>query len=201
MNHPESAADRPATGRRRAATLRAFFALWPDPAARDALALLTRDVAALAQGHAAPAANLHLTLAFVGDVAPARVTGLCAIGAAVAANASQFTLTLDRTGTFRGTGITWLGTGETPPHLERLGRSLAEGLAAGGFAVEPRAFSPHVTLARRCRTRADVALAAPIAWVANRLVLNVSDLRSGTPTYRELASWPLGARATGNSVP
>ncbi len=200
MNHPKGAADRLAPRTRGAGTLRVFYALWPDAAARDALALLTRDAATRTQGRAAPAANLHLTLAFVGDVAPDRGTDLCAIGATVAANVLPFTLTLDRTGTFRGTGITWLGASETPPHLEQLASDLTEALAAHGFAVERRAFSPHVTLARRCRTPGDVGLAAPVAWAANRLALNASDLRSGAPTYRELASWPLGPRVTDDSA-
>ena len=45
-------------------------------------------------GRAPPSSNLHITVAFVGDVAPARVAGLCAIGAAVASNVPAFDLTL-----------------------------------------------------------------------------------------------------------
>jgi 2'-5' RNA ligase len=178
--------------RNRSDALRVFFAVWPDAAARDALAALARDAAARTQGREVPVANLHLTIAFVGDVAPARVADLRAIGKAVAGTAPSFMLTLDRAGTFRGTGITWAGPSSTPPHLAQLARQLADALAAEGFAVERRAFNAHVTLARRCRKPGDVTLAAPVPWTAARLVLNASNLRTGAVAYGELDGWTLG---------
>ena len=45
-------------------------------------------------------------------------------------------------------------------------------LAADGFATEPRAFHPHVTLARRCRKPGSGAIAVPVAWTVAQLVLN-----------------------------
>jgi 2'-5' RNA ligase len=193
MNHSQPAANGLAPRRAPAATLRVFYALWPDAAVLDALAGLTREVAAQTQGRAPPASNLHLTLAFVGDVAPEHLAALQAIGAAAAAGVSPFTLTLDRTGSFRGTGIAWLGAAAVPASLDVLARSLAEALAAEGYASDRRPFSPHVTLARRCRRPSDVALATPLRWNVDRLVLNASELRPGAPAYRELASWALGA--------
>ena len=51
---------------------RLFFALWPDASARDALAKLALDVTAVTQGRAVPAAKIHLTLAFLGEVVDER---------------------------------------------------------------------------------------------------------------------------------
>jgi 2'-5' RNA ligase len=96
MPHPESAANPLVPAR----AIRVFFALWPDADARDRLAGAARDVAARTKGRAPPAANLHVTLAFIGDVAPERIGPLCAIGASVAASTAPFVLTLDSTGTF-----------------------------------------------------------------------------------------------------
>jgi 2'-5' RNA ligase len=172
--------------------VRVFFALWPAATARDALAGLGHDVAARVQGRAPPDENLHMTLAFVGDISATRVAALRAIGMAVASTVPPFTLTLDQTGTFRGTGITWAGASAPPADLLQLVRRLVDALVADGFATEPRAFHPHVTLARRCRKPGSGAIAVPVAWTVARLALNASELSAAGPRYRELAGWPLG---------
>jgi 2'-5' RNA ligase len=172
--------------------LRVFFALWPDAHARDRLAALAGEVAARTRGRAPPAENLHVTLAFIGEVPAERVGGLSAIGASIAAGAAPFVLTLDCTGTFRGTGITWAGATGVPTALAELARKLFDALSTQDFAVERRAFSPHVTLARRCKTPDVGTLAAPIGWTVTRLALEASETLSGAPRYRDLATWPLG---------
>jgi len=177
------------------ASRRTFFALWPDPPARDALAARARDTAVVAQGRAPVAENLHLTLAFLGDVAATRIATLRAIGLAVASAVPPFTLTLDRAGAFRGAGIAWAGASATPPELERLVQLLSGALAKEGFPTERRAFQPHVTLARRCRGPASAGIAAPIAWRVKRITLNASETLPGGPQYHELADWRLGPPA------
>ena len=82
----------PEPGPRSGPPLRIFFALWPDAGARDALSALARDTAAQTGGRAPSAGNLHLTLAFLGDVAAARIAALHALGPAVAAAVPPFTL-------------------------------------------------------------------------------------------------------------
>jgi 2'-5' RNA ligase len=177
------------------ATVRCFFALWPDAAARDALAELAREVAAQARGRAPVAGNIHLTLAFLGNVTPSQGDALREVGAVASASAPPFGFTLDRVGMFRGTGIAWAGTSTPPVELARLVSEMNAVLAARGFMVDPRPFHAHVTLARRCRTRLAEAIATPIAWPVTRLVLIASDLTSGGPHYRELAGWPLSPSA------
>ncbi len=193
MPHPKPAAESPAPLRGPARdTLRVFFAVWPDAAARDSLAALARIVAEQTNGRAPPSENLHLTLAFVGDVAANSVGTLRAIGLSAAAAAAPFTLTLDRIGTFRRTGIAWVGAAAVPAELTRMAQSLADALVACGFRIEQRAFAPHVTLARRCRRRCDLVPGAPIAWTVSRIVLNASEQVPGGPGYRDLGAWPLG---------
>ncbi len=169
--------------------LRVFFALWPDAAARDSIATFAQGVV----GRVPPPANLHLTLAFVGDVARARVAALHDIGAAVARDVAPFTLVLDRVGGFRQAGIAWIGAAATPVELDLLVRQLHRRLGADGFPVERRPFHPHVTLARRCGKPPRDAAAAPIEWRVERLTLNASDLQRDGSRYRELAGWPLAA--------
>ncbi len=173
-------------------SVRAFFAVWPDASANDALALLARATAREAQGRAPPQGNLHLTLAFLGEVAVARVTALHAIGAAAASMLAPFPLTLDCMGIFRGPGIAWAGASAPPREIGVLVRRLRDALEADGFAIERRAFQPHVTLARHCgKPLAKIRIAAPIVWIVSRIVLNASETGPAGPRYRELASWAL----------
>ena len=190
MPHPKPAAHRLAP-QRETTMLRVFFALWPDADARDRLAAAAQDVAARTKGRAPPAGNLHVTLAFVGDVAPDRIGALCAIGASVAASAAPFVLTLDCAGAFRGTGIAWAGASSLPPPLVELARNLATGLVAQGFPAEQRVFTPHVTLARRCRTPSLASLGGPIGWTVAQFALNASESARDGQRYRELGAWPL----------
>jgi 2'-5' RNA ligase len=165
--------------------------LWPDRPARDALATLASNVARETEGRAPRTANFHLTVAFVGEVVARRVAELHVVGKTAAGSTPPFLLTLDRVGGFRGSGIAWAGASVLPTALQRLAQQLADGLAAGDFVIERRAFQAHVTLARRCRRPAKLTLEAPIEWDVTRLALVVSDLSTGAPHYRELASWPL----------
>jgi 2'-5' RNA ligase len=178
------------------ASLRTFFALWPDSPARDALAALARDTVVQAQGRAPAAENLHLTLAFLGDVAATRIVTLHAIGLAVASAVPPFTLTLDRVGAFRAAEIAWAGTSATLPEFERLVRLLSSALAKERFPTERRPFQPHVTLARRCRRSVSAPIAVPIAWTVERITLNASATLPDGPRYRLLADWRLGPPAT-----
>lgn len=180
----------------RAKLIRVFFAVWPDAAARDALAQLAGGVAARTHGRALAPSNLHVTVAFVGDVARERVADLLAIGAELAPDIPSFDLTLDSVGTFRGTGIAWAGPSTTPAVLRLLAQRLAGGLEARGFAVELRAFHPHVTLARRCRAPKDASIATPVSFGVTRVVLNASESAGGRVRYRELAGWALGPRGS-----
>jgi 2'-5' RNA ligase len=176
--------------------LRVFFAVWPDAAAGDALAKRASEVAAEAGGRAPAIENLHLTLAFVGEVAVDRVAALSAAGVAATAGVPAFELSLDRVGAFRGAGIAWAGASSVPAALAQLVAQLNDALMAQGFPTDPRPFQAHVTLARRCRRAPAAVHAAPIMWTVDGMTLNASELASGGSRYRELATWPLRHRAT-----
>jgi 2'-5' RNA ligase len=172
--------------------LRTFFALWPDASARERIAALASDVVARAGGRAPRAENIHLTVAFVGNVALDRIAALKRIGASAARGVAPFTLELDRLGAFHHAGIAWLGAEVLPVELENLVFALRKQLAAKSFPVEKRLYRAHVTLARRCATIAPIEI-APIAWRVERLTLNASELHAAGSIYRELAAWPLRA--------
>jgi 2'-5' RNA ligase len=169
---------------------RLFFALWPQSAARDALARLAVDVAEHCGGRAVPAAKIHLTLAFLGEVAPGREAAAARAGAGLDADAIH--ATFDRLGAFPRAGVAWAGCSRVPPELGTLAAGLASGLRAEGFELEDRAFAAHVTLARRIRRKPGGEPIAPIEWRSHEVALVESDRRTGR--YVTRGCWALRAR-------
>lgn len=149
------------------ARLRLFFALWPDEAARGKLAAWARGAHAVAGGRAMRPQNLHLTLAFLGNVAGERVRGLAAMPAPAV---RRFELTLDCAGYWPRNRIVWAGAAAPPPALEALAAGLRERLDGAGQPYDPKPFVPHVTLLREAR-RASLPAFAPVAWPVTEVVL------------------------------
>ena len=166
---------------------RFFFALWPGGDAARALALAAADIAPGLGGKPTPMEKIHLTLAFLGAIAPERVAA--ARDAADAVRGSAFELVLDRAGTFRRAGVAWAGPSRVDPALERLQESLARALRDRGFDLEARPFAPHVTLARRIDRALDVSGFAPVSWTVDSFELARSD--AGTGRYTRVAAWQL----------
>lgn len=95
-----------------------------------------------------PAENHHLTLRFIGEVAPDQAEEIDHALAALRGRA--FLLTLAGVGTFRKAGRDtqlWVGTARSEP-LERLQAKIEIALQRAGLPPERRRFQPHVTLAR-----------------------------------------------------
>jgi 2'-5' RNA ligase len=170
--------------------VRLFFALWPPDAARAALARLALETAERTGGRAVPAAKIHLTLAFLGDVAVERAAAASA--AADRVEGEAFSATFDRLGTFARAEVAWAGASQPPVPLEALAAALAARLREAGFALEERAFAAHVTLARRIRRKLDDVPIDPVAWDAKAFALVESDRRTGR--YETRGSWVLGTR-------
>lgn len=91
--------------------------------------------------------NIHLTLRFAGDISNSVATdfadGLASIGA------DCFELTIAGLGAFGGNDPrTVFAAVEPNPTLEALARACDRAARMAGLSPEPRAFKPHVTLAR-----------------------------------------------------
>ena len=172
--------------------MRLFFALWPDEAAARALEVLALALVDAAGGKAVAREKIHMTLAFLGEVAPARVAE--AVSAGADAHGARFRLRLDEVGSFRRAGVGWAGCSRPPAELGALQSGLEAVLAARGFRLEERAFAPHVTLARRIARAVPRAPTDPIAWRVDAMTLVRSE--TGTGRYVVMESWPLGAGGT-----
>ena len=170
--------------------VRLFFALWPDTRARAALSQLAEEIARDGQGRAAPPANVHVTLAFLGEVPASRLDALIAIGSAAAGSAPPFPLALERIGGGRF-DIAWLAPSSVPESLRRLQATLNEALVSASFPTQQRMFRPHVTLARDCSRPAHRGRVAAIEWQVQTLALVKSTPAPGGSRYRDVGNWPL----------
>lgn len=167
---------------------RLFFALWPSDRTAEALGQLAREVADECGGRPMPAAKIHLTLAFLGEVAPERFEAV--IGAARAVPPVAFDLRIDRLGAFRRSKVAWAGITRMHPRLAELQQALERELRAREFALEERPFAPHVTLARKVERTLQPEAIEPLVWRVRgyRLVRT----EPGTGNYLAVADFRQG---------
>lgn len=95
--------------------------------------------------------NVHLTLKFLGDIDESRLPEIATALEEIAAHYAPFTLVPEGQGVFphvKGPRVFWLGIRETTGTLMRLQQAVEDRLQALGFAKEPRAFTPHLTIGR-----------------------------------------------------
>ncbi len=140
--------------------MKLFIALWPDETVRAALSADLQILARAAGGRATAPANLHLTVAFIGQVDDRRFDDIA--GPLAATRPAPFTVVLDRLDAFVSQRVLFRAPSRCPPALLEAQQALVAGLAAAAVPVDRRPFRPHVTLARRCdRAALAVLLAAP----------------------------------------
>jgi len=174
----------PARHDRRRAGTRAFIALWPDSATRQQFARIAEQCAHVAHGRAVPAHNLHLTLAFLGNLPDDMIE---AVKSELHATAfAPFTLQFDQVGFWPRARIIWTGARVIPDELRDLAAQVRGMLDRQGLPVERRRFAAHVTLVRKAGRRPRVE-PEPIAWWVNGLHLVGSTLTPDGACYEMLA--------------
>lgn len=162
--------------------LRLFYALWPDDAAREALLALQMKQ----HGRRTRTANLHATLAFLGEQSPAHLPLLEDILADLPHE--PITLRIDRIGYFKRKRIVWAGSHAVPDTLVNLQQSLAQSLAENGIEFDRKNdFTPHITLARDAEQPADEPFET-FTWEVKHVALVRSLQEGGRLDYRVLAS-------------
>ncbi len=164
---------------------RLFFALLPPPAIQAELGRLGAWGERRCGGHAVDPDNLHLTLLFLGELAPdpAAATREAAAGVRF----SPFEVTLDRIEYWPGPRL-YCAVPATPmPSAAALATSLRAALR-DVVALPERPFAAHVTLLRRPRRLHELPM-LPLAWMAGEFCLMSSRRVGGALRYVPIDSW------------
>lgn len=169
-------------------TQRLFFALWPDPNVRNQVETFSRRQIRK-QAKRVSAANLHITLAFPGSVAPP--VRDCLEAAAGRIIASPFELAIDRVGYWSRPRIIWMGPSHTPAGLWVLVKALRRALDACGLTPETRPYQPHFTLARKAGRGLTVTETGPVPWSIRDFCLVESVTDPSGVRYQLLRRWAL----------
>jgi RNA 2',3'-cyclic 3'-phosphodiesterase len=159
---------------------RLFLALWPSPAVRRDLAAQQARWAWPAGAAPTAADKLHLTLHFIGAVPSVR---LPEVTQGLRVHAPRFALMLDGAEVWPN-HCAVLCSSQMPSALTRLHGALAQALRALGLPVEPRAFRPHVTLARHATGAVPQTPSAALRWPVRGYALVQSAAGRYTPIAR-----------------
>ena len=140
-------------------------------------------------GRPVAANNLHLTLAFLGEVSAEKQRALAAMAGRI--QQPGFTLTLDDAGQWLRSRVVWLGPRRPARGLLQLADMLRAQAARSGCYQSPQPFHPHITLLRDARHA--VAIPPPgFAWTfaASEFVLYESSFARGRTRYSALERYP-----------
>jgi 2'-5' RNA ligase len=154
--------------------------------------------------------NIHLTLKFLGEVAPERLAEIQAALRAPAGASAPLDAAVAGVGTFGGRvpRVIWAGVTAGAEALATLAGRVDAAMADVGFAREARPFAPHLTLGRvrSPKNAADLAAAVRAESRAAFGTLRVSafslmesqlDPKGSIYTAREM--FPIGASRTDTS--
>ena len=170
---------------------RLFFAIeMPAPLQRQ-IVRWRADHFAPKAGRPIVGANLHLTLAFLGDVSDEKRQALATQAGCI--RQPGFILTLDDAGQWLRSRVVWLGTRQPPRGLLQLANMLRSQAARSGCYQSPQPFHPHITLLRDASHA--VALPPPgfhWSFAVNEFALYESVFERGRTRYTPLQRWTLG---------
>jgi 2'-5' RNA ligase len=192
------------------AGIRSFVAVELPDEVRTALADLQEDLMAQAPPKSVRwtrPTSIHLTLQFLGDVAPGQVEAIADALHGVCAEVAPFSFELKSLGVFPNPSrprVVWVGVVEPSGTLVAVQKRAAQALAPLGFEPEKRAYTPHLTIGRAARyaTRAELVEVGELVTRSQvgtlgqvhveHLTLMKSDLQSSGAVYTPLAVLPLG---------
>jgi 2'-5' RNA ligase len=174
---------------------RLFFALWPEDEARATLAHATAKAVRHSGGRPVPAANLHVTLAFLGAVPERRVGELRQLAGAQAAAFARdrpIALTFEHYDHFRRAQVLCvLAAADDSAAAQPLARALQDASAAAGFNPDLKPFRAHVTVARKVMRATAPSALRPVVWEFTAFALVSSRTEPAGPVYSVVESYPL----------
>ncbi len=169
---------------------RLFFALALPDSLQQRIVQWRADNFPPEAGRPIAAANLHLTLAFLGEVTHAKAQVLQQQAGRI--SQSGFNVTLDDIGHWPGSGVVWLGCKNPPRGLLQLAQLLRSQAARSGCYQTPQPFHPHVSLFRGAiRPVAIPAKTTNESFRADHFSLYESVYARGRTRYNMVQSWLL----------
>ncbi|MBE6598193.1 MAG: RNA 2',3'-cyclic phosphodiesterase [Ruminococcaceae bacterium] len=124
--------------------------------------------------------NLHMTLAFIGEVRDA--SG--ALRAVKSVRFEPFELKLKGSGRFGN--LWWIGA-DSGKKAEALAAEVRDALRREGVPFDAKPFKPHITVAREVETAADFSMRVPEAvMTVSRISLMKSERINGRLVYSEI---------------
>jgi 2'-5' RNA ligase len=166
--------------------VRLFFALWPPPETAQSLAEWATQVQKETGGKATATANIHLTLAFLGDADPE-----AAVQAARRVNGRRHQLPIETAKYVRRNEMVWVAPAVMPRELSEFVQSLHNALRAQSFRLEERPFAAHVTLIRRAKMPKALPPLPAVRWPADEFLLVRSRTSPKGSTYEPVDRFPL----------
>lgn len=139
-------------------------------------------------GRAIPARNLHVTLAFLGQVPESQLEIAKQCGDRVG-SCGRIELQFHRVEVWKRSRVLSLVPLATPPELSALVERLKFNLLSEQFETRQEEYRPHLTLARDAKKRIDEALPNPIGWSTTQFVLVQSETTASGSSYTILHYW------------
>jgi len=159
-----------------------FFALWPPAATAAALQGWARRL----EGRVTPAQKIHLTLAFLGPVAPEKASD-----AACSIKGRAHALPLEKVQYWKHNRIVWAGPRDTPAPLAALVAELHAALRRAGYTLEDRPYAAHVTLLRSAPPPRELPPLPGVEWPVSEFTLVRSAVSNKGSAYEIVRRFPL----------
>lgn len=169
---------------------RLFFGLSLPEACQQEIIRWRADTFPAEAGRPVAAANLHITLAFLGDVGTEKMQALAKLAGRI--QQPPFSLTLDDAGHWPRSGVVWLRPKNAPRGLIQLADLLRAQAARSGCYQSPLPFHPHVTLLRNATQPVSLP-PRNFSWPfkVTGFALFQSCFKQGRTKYETLMNWPL----------
>ncbi len=167
---------------------RLFFALWPNEKVRKELSKVTNQFKD-ENLRLTKNSNLHITLAFLGQVSEQDQAEL--IEKTNSIRSSAFSLTLDSIGFWKNPGILWIAPEVMPEVLNDLVVQLQSIIKQQGLNVDERLYKPHVTIARKVKQFTVPKEKFHIPWSVISFALVISRSSESGVEYHVVQEWTL----------
>ncbi len=164
---------------------RLFFALVPDDAVRARVTRLQKELDV--SGRPARPHQFHVTLAFLGMQRAELIPEIVDIAAGLEFRPCR--IVMDEVGSFKRTGVLWLGASETPQVLAEFQHSLVSALLAAEIGYDRKPWRFHLTLYRKMRKRPVIMDPVAIEWRLKGFSLIESVGVKNGVEYHEIGHW------------